>query len=76
VGTRGKWHLKISVNHGGKHIDSLYRSKWDLTEDYVIGDTIDIVGKVKFDNYKQQYYIDGTLLTPLSDELINEEEND
>lgn len=76
VGTKWKWHLKISVNHGGKHIDSLYRSKWDLTEDYKIWDTIDIVWKVKFDSYKQQHYIDGTLLTPLTDDLINEEEND
>ncbi len=75
VGTKWKWHLKISVNHGGKHIDSMYRSKWDLTENYTVGDTIDIVGKVKFDGYKQQYYVDGTLLTPLQDDiLINEEE--
>lgn len=76
VGTRWKGHLKISVNHGGKHIDTLYRSKGDLTDEYTVGDTIDIVGKVKFDGYKQQHYIDGTLLTPIIDDLINEEEND
>lgn len=62
VGTRGKGHLKISVNHGGIHIDSMYRSKWDLVDEYSIGETIDIVGKVKFDGYKQQHYIDWTLL--------------
>ena len=38
----------------------------------------DIVGKVKYDNYKQQHYIDGTLLAhQLPDpELVNEEESE
>jgi hypothetical protein len=39
-----------------------------MDEYYTIGDTIDIVGKVKFDGYKQQHYIDGTLLKPLETE--------
>ena len=43
----------------------------------MIGDTMDIIGKVKFDNYKKQYYIDGTLIAPVQEDiLINEEENE
>lgn len=76
VGSKGKWHLKISVNHGGKHIESLYRSKGDQLDQYTVGNTIDIIGKVKYDNYKQQYFIDGILFTPPVEDLVNEEESD
>lgn len=71
VGNRGKWHLKISVNHEGQHIDALYRSKGDKVDEFNNGSQIDIVGKVKFDNYKQQHFIDGILLTTLPEDQID-----
>lgn len=61
VGNRGKWHLKLSVNHEGKLIDALYWSKGDRIDDFTKGASIDIIGKVKFDNYKQTHFIDGIL---------------
>ncbi len=71
VGNRGKWHLKISVNHEGQHIDALYRTKGDKVDEFNNGSQIDIVGKVKFDNYKQQHFIDGILLTTLPEDQID-----
>lgn len=76
VGSKGKWHLKLSLNYEWKHIESLYRSKGDLVDDYTPGATIDTLWKIKFDNYKQQWYIDGTLLEQTPLELVNEEESD
>lgn len=66
VGTKWKWHLKLTVNHGGKQVEALYRSKGDKTDNFTLWSTIDIIGKVKFDNYKQSHYIDG---------ILGEEEN-
>ncbi len=62
VGSRGKWHLKLSLNHEGKHIEALYRSKGDRWDEFPIGSQIDIIGKVKFDTYKQIHYIDGIMV--------------
>lgn len=77
VGTRGKWHLKITLNHEWKHIEALYRSKGDRWEEFSLWSQIDIIGKVKFDHYKQQHYIDGTLLdNEENPDLINEEESE
>lgn len=77
VGNRWKWHLKITINHEWKNIDALYRSKGDRWEEFSIWSQIDIIGKVKFDNYKQTHYIDWTLLESEEiTDLINEEESE
>ena len=60
--SKWKGHLKIWVNHWGKHIDSLYRSKGDTIDNYTIGQEIDIIGKVKFDDYKKVHFIDGMII--------------
>ena len=68
VGNRGKWHLKLTVNHWGKQIDALYRSKGDRTQEFSIWSSIDIIWKIKFDNYKQTHYIDGIINEPEPEE--------
>ena len=62
VWSKWKGHLKIWVNHWGKHVDSLYRSKGDTVNNYTIGQEIDIIGKVKFDDYKKVHFIDGMII--------------
>lgn len=57
VGKKTSWHLKLITDYWGKTIEILYRSKWDEESLYTIGQIYDIVGKVKFDDYKKQYYI-------------------
>lgn len=61
VGSRGKGHMKITSNYEGKKIEALYWSKGDQGERFTLGQTKDIIGKVKFDSYKQSFYIDGIL---------------
>lgn len=70
VWNRWKWHLKISVNHEWQHIDALYRSKGDKVDEFNEWTQIDIVGKVKFDNYKQQHFIDWILLNNINEDEI------
>lgn len=57
VGKRWNWHLKLSGDFSWKTIEILYRSKWAEQERYKLGESYDIIGKVKFDDYKKQYYV-------------------
>ena len=59
VGKNGSWHLKLTADYDWKPIEVLYRSKWSEEDEYTIGEVYDIVGKVKFDDYKKQYYLNG-----------------
>ncbi len=62
-----KWngHLKLNIQHGDKKIEVLYRSKGIRKDEFVVWSTCDIIGKIKYDNYKKLYYIDGILWDPL-----------
>ena len=62
VWSRWKWHLRLGLKYEGKDISSLYRSKWDLIDNYTIWQEIDIIGNIKFDDYKRIHFIDGTLI--------------
>ncbi len=65
VGQRGKGHLKLSVQHHDNIMTLLRRSKGDLLGEYNIGDTINIIGKIKPDNYHGGFFIDcSQIITP------------
>ena len=63
VGSKGQWHLKVNVDHQWNKLSALYRSKGDMTNSLSIDSHFPIIGKIKYDDYKGSYYIDGTLLT-------------
>lgn len=70
VGNRWKWHLKVTINHEGKQIETLYRSKGDRQDLFEPWSQLDIIWKVKFDNYKQTHYIDGILWEEESEDTL------
>jgi hypothetical protein len=41
-----------------------------MTDEYKVGNSIDIVGKVRFDSYKQQHYIDGLLMDTNEENIV------
>lgn len=62
VWSKGKWHLKLWLNHQGQRIESLYWSKWDLVDQYSIGGQLQAIGKVKYDDYKRSHFLEGIII--------------
>lgn len=61
IGKKWKWHLKLTIKHGEKTIESLYWSKGDRANEFNSGQEIDIIWTLNFDNYKKTHYISGII---------------
>lgn len=57
VGKNGNGHLKISWEFGDKKINFLFRWKWDMVKNIEKNSNINIVWKIKKDDFNGWYYV-------------------
>lgn len=59
VGKKWQWHLKLQGLFGEEKINFLFWSKWDIAKSIEKNSQIDIVWKIKKDNFNGGYFVNG-----------------
>ena len=59
VWKKWKWHLKLQWKFGDGKVNFLFWSKWDMVESIEKGSKIDIVWKIKKDDFNGGYFVNG-----------------
>jgi len=59
VGKNGNGHLKINGEFGDKKLNFLFRGKWDMVKNIEKNSQINIVWKIKKDDFNSGYFVNG-----------------